>query len=70
MKLTYKIIGDEVRAYISEDEYYCTNSEGEGLFKVRISRNSRSQLIGTCDFTTRGLKDESKKAKMRRAIQG
>ena len=33
-KIVYKIIGDEVRAYISEDVYYCTNADGEGLFKV------------------------------------
>jgi len=70
MKLSYKIIGDEVRAYINEDEYYCTNSDGEGLFKVCISRNSRTQLIGTWDFSTRRLKDESKKAKLRKMIQG
>lgn len=70
MKLSYKIIGEEVRAYVSEDEYYCTNKDGEGLFKVCISRNSRSQLIGTCDFSVRGLKDDSKKAKIRKAIQG
>ena len=64
----YRIEGDEIRAYVTDDEFYCTNREGEGLFHVIVSRNIRSQLIGTCDFSTRGLTDASKKAKMRRAL--
>jgi len=64
----YRIKGHEVRAYVTEDEYYCTNREGEGLFFVVVSRNHRSQLLGTCDFSTRGLTDAGKKAKMRRAL--
>lgn len=64
----YLINGEEVRAYISEDEFYCTNSEGEGLFHVIVSRNARYQIIGTCDFSVRGLTDKSKKAKIRQAI--
>lgn len=41
--------------YVSQ--YYCTNSEGEGLFFVDLKRNERKQILGTCQFSLRGLKD-------------
>ena len=58
----------EVRAYVSESKYYCTNAEGEGLFVVDTSKNSRQQLIGTCDFSLRGLSREYAKRKLRDTI--
>lgn len=41
--------------YVSQ--YYCTNDEGEGLFFVDLKRNERTQILGTCQFSLRGLKD-------------
>lgn len=68
MRFKYKIVGEEIRAYIDEDSYYCTNRYGDGLFKVCLSRNTRTQIIGTCDFSVHGLKDKSKKDKLRNAL--
>ena len=33
------------------------NSAGEGLFIVDLKKNERKQLLGTCQFSLRGLKD-------------
>ena len=59
---------NEVRAYETESKYYCTNREGEGLFVVDTSKSSRAQLIGTCDFSLRGLSPAYAKKKLRDAI--
>jgi len=40
---------------IGEDWRYETNSDGEGLFIVRPSRNERQQVMGTCQFSARSL---------------
>lgn len=61
----WEISGERVTMYISDSEYYQTNREGNGIFLVDLVRNKRKQLAGTCDFTVRGIKPESKKAKLR-----
>ena len=45
-----------------ENRYYCTNSEGEGIFEVSFSPlgGDRRQLTGTCQFDLSGLSDEEK----------
>lgn len=43
------------------DVYYCTNSDGEGIFIVDIGRNERKQILGTCQFSLVGLKDPRRK---------
>lgn len=40
--------------------YYTTNSEGEGLFIVDLKRNERQQILGTCQFSLRELKDHKR----------
>lgn len=49
----------------SESAYFCTNSEGEGLFRVEPQKNDRRQLKGTCEFSVFGLKPSSARAKIR-----
>ena len=44
--------------------YYATNKNGDGLW-VRKDKEWK-QVVGTCDFTLRNVKD--KKAKMLRAV--
>lgn len=48
--------------------YFMTNEEGMGLFYIHPERNERKQLIGTLQFSLRGLKDP--KAKIRRWMNG
>lgn len=66
--MKYEIYEDGVKMWISDNIYYCTNREGDGLFRVDVARNDRKQLKGTCQFSVAGLKDKSKKAKIRKAI--
>lgn len=49
-------------------KYFCTNSDGEGLFVVYPERNERQQLLGTCQFSLAGLKDP--KRAIRRRYEG
>ena len=58
---------NEVRIYKNESEYYCTNRDGEGLFYVNVERNTRHQLVGTCDFSVRGLTKDGARKKLRKA---
>ena len=48
--------------------YYSTNRDGEGLFWVDLRKNSYKQLSGTCQFSIRGLKESSVRAKIRRLM--
>lgn len=50
----------------SDDTYWTTNNEGDGIFIVTLSRNERSQVVGTCDFSLRGMTNESAKRKIRK----
>nr|DAX97508.1 MAG TPA: hypothetical protein [Caudoviricetes sp.] len=50
----------------NDDVYFCTNNDGDGIFEVNPCRNSRHQLMGTMQFSIRGLKENSAKAKIRR----
>lgn len=66
--MKYELYEDGVKMWVSDYVYYCTNRYGEGLFKVDLIRNERKQLEGTCQFSVCGLKDKSKKAKIRRTV--
>ena len=66
--MKYELYEDGVKMWVSDDIYYCTNRYGEGLFKVDLIRNERKQLKGTCQFSVCGLKDKSKKEKIRKAV--
>lgn len=48
-----------------EDGYYnrycMTNSDGEGLFVMDRRRGELHQVLGTCQFSLRGLKDPRRK---------
>lgn len=68
MKRKFEVDGEQVRVWYNDHEYTETNKEGEGLFYVNLRRNQRSQTAGTCDFSARGLKPDSKKAKLRRYL--
>lgn len=68
MKYYFDEHTNEVRLYESASRYYCTNANGEGLFFVDIERNTRAQIIGTCDFSTYGLSKTSIRRKLRGAI--
>ena len=57
-----------LRMWTSEDAYFTTNSEGEGIFRVDQVKNSRSQIAGTCEFSIRGIKPASAKRKLRNFI--
>lgn len=48
-----------------EHGYYKTNPNGDGIFHVDDNGNER-QLVGTCQFSVRGLQRNSAKAKIRR----
>ena len=67
--LKHVIDGEKIRTWINDDEFYETNSDGEGLFYVKVSRNTRRQLEGTCDFTLRGRSDSTKKRVMREIVK-
>ena len=45
--------------------YYCTNNDGEGLFFVDLKNNERWQVLGTCQFSLRGLKDPKRAIRKR-----
>ena len=66
--MKYELFDDGVKIWVSDNIYYCTNKEGDGLFRVNVEHNSRNQLKGTCQFSVHGLKDKSKKAKIRKVI--
>lgn len=51
--------------YYTENGYYCTNADGEGLFY--ISYGERKQLIGNCDFFAKNL--NSFKYKLRKYLK-
>lgn len=69
MKKRFIIDGEMVRTVTSDNNtYFTTNSYGEGVFFVDITRNNRKQLTGTCQFSVCGLKPESKKDKLRRFL--
>lgn len=53
---------------VSDDAavYYCTNGEGEGVFRVDLRSNDRRQITGTCQFSVYGLQPASARAKIRR----
>ena len=44
--------------------YFTTDDTGCGIFRVDLEENSRRQLVGTSDFSLRGLKDP--RAKIRK----
>ena len=48
-----------------EDIYFCTDEDGEGVFKIDPCRNSRDQLTGTCQFSVRGLSEKYARHKIR-----
>lgn len=48
-----------------ERGYYKTNPNGEGIFYVNEKYEER-QLVGTCQFSVRGLLRETGKARIRR----
>ena len=54
-----------------ENRYYCTNSEGEGIFEVSFSPlgGDRHQLTGTCQFDLSGLSDAWAKKKIRKWME-
>ena len=61
-KLTYEKDGYAWKWYIKGDScYYCTNSDGDGIFVVNYNRR---QLIGTAQFSLHGLTDKSAKQKI------
>lgn len=66
--MNWEINGEQVFCWINGTQYYCTNERGEGIFFIDQVRNDRRQLAGTCQFSVRGLKRESKKNKLRRWI--
>ena len=67
--MIYEIYENGVKMYVSDYVYYCTNKDGEGLFRVDLQRNDRRQLKGTCQFSVYGLKNKSKKAKIKKTVQ-
>lgn len=50
----------------SDNVYWTTNSRGEGIFVIDPSQNEEHQILGTCDFSLRGITDESAKRKIRK----
>lgn len=64
--MKYYTDNNYVEAHVSENVYYCTGRDGYGLFRVDSERNSRSQILGTAQFSVVGVK--SKKAKLRRFL--
>ena len=51
-----------------EFKTYCvTNDMGEGIFYVDLRRNERKQILGTCQFSLRGIKNP--KAKIRKWME-
>lgn len=48
------------------DIYYCTNNEGDGIFRINCVRNECNQLEGTLQFSVSGLTDASAKRKIRK----
>lgn len=72
MKLyTYEKEGDQWRWHMRWNRgirYYCTNSDGEGVFFVRDG--NRMQLAGTLQFSVKGIKDATAKSKIRRFMKG
>jgi hypothetical protein len=71
MQKRYKYIvdGKKVSCFITENCYYCTNNDGEGLFIVNEVKNARSQILGTCQFSVKSLTAPGAKAKIRRYIK-
>lgn len=67
--MKYTINGEKVTAWINENQYYCTNEKGHGVFFVDLIRNTKNQLTGTCQFSVYGLKPESKKNKFRKWLK-
>lgn len=67
-KLKYKKDGDkwEWRWSDSDNVYWTTNGRGEGAFVIDPSHNEEHQVLGTCDFSLRGMKDASAKRKIRK----
>lgn len=47
---------------------YCTNDNGDGIFLVDQRNGNRKQLVGTCQFSLRGIKNP--KAKIRKWMEG
>ena len=66
--MNWEINGEQVICWVNGSQYYCTNARGEGIFFTDQVHNDRRQLAGTCQFSVRGLKRESKKSKLRRWI--
>lgn len=48
-----------------KDVYYCTDDDGEGVFRIDQRRNNRDQLTGTLQFSVRGLSEEYAKRKIK-----
>lgn len=66
-RLSYK--KDEDRwmwKWSDSDIYWTTNGRGEGVFVIDPSHNEEKQVLGTCDFSLRGITDASAKRKIRR----
>ena len=62
----WEVDGEKVVMWVDNARYYCTNDHGCGVFLVNLTWNERKQLTGTCQFTVRGIKPESKIAKLRK----
>lgn len=68
--MKFQIDDKSVKMWVSGDEFYTTDKNGDGIFHVILSKNIRKQLVGTCDFTVRHCKtDKSKKTKIRSWIK-
>ncbi len=47
--------------------YYCTNGMGDGIFTQDDRTGETKQIVGTCQFSVRGLKNP--RAKIRKWMQ-
>lgn len=59
--MKWSIAAEKVSAWINEDQCFCTNEEGNGVFFIDLVKNSRQQLAGTCQFSVRGVADKKRK---------
>lgn len=50
------VTGKTTTGELCPSYYYCTNSDGDGLFIVS-DKGKRTQIVGTCQFSLAGLKN-------------
>lgn len=67
-RLSYEKDGNRWMWRWNDDDnvYWATNNRGDGVFRIDLSRDEKSQVLGTCDFSLHGMTDESAKRKIRR----